>query len=262
MTMKMKISAKVLAIIALFSYILMIVINVIAVTLPLNGIRTGDVSDKYYNLFTPAGFTFSIWSIIYSLLLLFVVSRVILLNRSGNFRWPVVLPYFILSCIVNAAWLVAWHYELLWVAVIIMILLLWCLITISRLLALPFTWKPFGEKLMVDIPFSIYLGWISVALIANISAAFIQSGLNMGLEPETWVTFMVSVAAFLAIYFGFFRKNTWYALTIGWGLYGILKARQEDGSGEFIVNVIYILLALIIISAVGGLITSRKDPVP
>ncbi len=254
----MKTNSKSLSIVALLCYILMIIMNILAVTQPLNGVETGAVSDRFYNLFTPAGFTFSIWSVIYTLLLAFVISRIVYAFRNDNRAEPRVLSYFIISCLANAAWLVAWHNFQLWIGVAIMFLLLLSLIRVHIKGSLPRPFKPVGEKVMFDIPFSIYLGWISVAIIANVSAALVQSEIDLGGNEETWAVIMVIAAALLALLLGVWRRNLFYAITICWGLFGILKAREQEGETLILEKVILASIGTVLLFALIRVFTSAR----
>src|SRR5688572_14672957 len=116
-----------LNIIALFTTLL---VNFLANLLPFNGLTTGEVSDLYPNLFTPEGVTFSIWSVIYLLLTGFVIYqwKVFVKNDTYTIRQYAQLSlWFIFTCVLNAAWLITWHYLFTGLSVIIMILLLFSL---------------------------------------------------------------------------------------------------------------------------------------
>jgi translocator protein len=109
------------------SFIFMIMINVLANTLPINGYNTGQLSALYPNLFVPAGITFSIWGLIYISLILFGYGLYKLKNiDSVIFKKLSIL--FIISNLLNGGWLLAWHYKLIELSLIIMIALLWTLI--------------------------------------------------------------------------------------------------------------------------------------
>ena len=97
----------------LLGFILVIVLNGLANALPINGYTTGELSDRYPNLFVPAGFTFSIWGVIYLLLLVFVIYQI--RNWWSKHRLDMsfvqkIGPWFAISCLANASWIIAWHY--------------------------------------------------------------------------------------------------------------------------------------------------------
>jgi hypothetical protein len=149
----------------------MLVVNALANALPLNGKNTGEISDSYPVLFTPAGYVFSIWGLIYIALIGFAVFQA-LPGQKTNPRINRIGGWFALSNILNMAWLFAWHWEVLWLSVVFMLGLLASLLVIYTRLEIGVHARTSPlEQALVDFPFSLYLGWISVATIANLSAA-------------------------------------------------------------------------------------------
>ena len=115
---------KLLAIINTLGLILALVLNGLANALPINGKTTGELSDAYPNLFVPTGFTFAIWGVIYLTLFVFIVYQLIqAFSKGGNAQdfLPKISWFFLLSCIANASWIVAWHYQYLIVSLVIML---------------------------------------------------------------------------------------------------------------------------------------------
>ena len=145
----------------------MVVINVLAILLPINGITTGQAADAWPNLFVPAGLTFSIWSVIYVLLLLFIVANLIWFQKAEYADSTKRIGYlFILSCAFNIGWIFSWHYQQIALSLILMLALYVVLALIyRRVIKSPYR---FREKLFLQIPFSVYFGWLTIALIANI----------------------------------------------------------------------------------------------
>jgi hypothetical protein len=209
----------------------MLAVNALANILPINGYNTGQVSGMYPNRFVPAGFTFGIWSIIYILLIGFVV-------MSSWLRWRqpgsaadriagVLSPYFIGTCALNALWILVWHYLQTTLSVLVMLAFLFLLIRIYLLL------QPYRKTLTVSqrvwlyIPFVVYLGWISVATIANITAWLV--GLEWGawgIDPSRWSIALMAIAATLGLIFTFRKADAAYTLVIAWARYGIYKGQQ------------------------------------
>src|SRR5512133_3141843 len=161
----------------------MIVMNYLANALPLNNKTTGELSDMYPNLFVPAGLTFSIWGVIYLLLVGYCIIQFSGSNQIaiGSIGW-----LFAVTCILNASWIVAWHYQKLPLSLIIMVCLLNYLILINiRLTAV-------AQGLM-KAAFGIYLGWICIATIANVTALLVNYNWNgFGLSDVTWTITMIS----------------------------------------------------------------------
>ena len=138
-----------LRIVAALAFVVMIVLNVLATSLPLNGIPTGDISDKYDTLFAPIGFTFAIWGVIYLLLGIYTVGQLVRTNTVIER----ITPWFIASSLLNGAWIVAWHWELLWLSLLIIVGLLITLIRINAVTtAERLDWP---NTLAVRLPFAI-----------------------------------------------------------------------------------------------------------
>lgn len=211
----------------------MLVVNAMANIVPINGYNTGQVSAMYPNRFVPAGFTFGIWSIIYILLIGFVV-------MSSWLRWRqpggaadrlagVLSPYFIGTCILNAGWILVWHYLQTTLSVLVMLGFLWLLIRIYLLLQPYRNTLTLAQRAWLYVPFVVYLGWISVATIANITAWLVGIEWNAwGMDQSWWSITMVVVAGLLGLIFIFRQKDAAYALVIAWALYGIYKGQQPN----------------------------------
>lgn len=195
------------------SVIAMFVVNILANVLPINGMTTGALSDAIPTYFTPAGYVFSIWGLIYLGIVAYVISM--FTNFTDEDRK--IYPWVILSSLANTAWIFLWHYKLIYVSVIAMVILLASLIAISLTLN-----KSKKVSIFKTLPFNIYLGWISVATIANISAALYAANWNgFGISPEVWSAIMIIVATGLAVY-SIFKKRYTYSLVILWAVIGIL----------------------------------------
>jgi len=215
-------------------FLAVVFVNALAVLLPINNRTTQELSDKYPNLFVPAGITFSIWGIIYILLLLFVVYQFVVAFRKasdekGIFEKIGIL--FFISCIFNVAWILAWHYEIVWLSLIIMALLLISLITIYIRLG---TGRPGirnTEKIFVNIAFSVYLGWITIATIANATAFLVKINWNkFGISDQLWTVIVIAVGVLITLITLFSRNDIFYCFVVIWALVGILLKRMADNS--------------------------------
>lgn len=163
-------------------FVVMIAANCLSIFLPLNGKTQMQLSALYPNLFTPAGFTFSVWGVIYMLLFGFIIYQLYVLfavHHRDKSRILSISPLFAGVCVCNAGWLFAWHYQWTTLSVVIMLAHLVFLILINDRLKLSISWNPLPSKLWLDIPFSIYLGWICVATIANITAWCVSKGFSL-----------------------------------------------------------------------------------
>jgi hypothetical protein len=210
-----------LSILNLLGYILVVTVNALANILPLNGQQTGEISNRLEVLFTPAGYVFAIWSLIYILLGIWVFRQFSSERKmSNNYRQVSLL--FILSCVLNAFWIFCWHYNWFGLSVIVMIGLLITLIFIYLNI------KKAEHKTLDLLPFSVYLGWISVATVANISyfLKYIDWS-GWGLSPITWTVIMIVVATMLAATFFYREHDIAYVLVFIWALVGIAVADAE-----------------------------------
>jgi len=217
-----------LPILNLLAYLGMLVVNGLANVLPLNGVTTGDLSDKYANLFVPAGITFSIWGVIYVLLGIFVVYQFVVVRREGGSPLFVQLIgiWFVATCLANMGWIFAWHYEMLLLSLIVMLLLLAGLVLAYVRLEVGHAGASQGERNFVHVPFSVYLGWITVATIANVTTLLVSVGWNgFGIADQWWAVALIVVGVVLAISAVATRHDIFYALVIDWALFGIALKR-------------------------------------
>lgn len=207
----------------LIAFLGTVTVNALSVILPLNGRTPSEISDSYPNLFTPAGYVFSIWSVIYILLFLFSVYQALQSQKDRSFLKKISI-YFLLSCMANITWIFLWHYEYIVLSVVPMFALLGSLIMIYLRLDIGrYQQVSREEKLYVHLPFSVYLGWITVATIANIAAALVSIGWNgFGISDITWTMMMIVIATLLTVTIILTRRDIGYGLVIIWALGGII----------------------------------------
>lgn len=198
-----------------------IAFNGLANALPLNGLNTGEISDRFQVFFVPAGYVFSIWGLIYIGWLAFAIYQALPSQRE-NPRLRRIGYLFALSGLANMAWLYFWHYEYFVLSVVAMLCLLALLIAVYLRLGIGQVVVGRLERWCVDIPISTYLGWISVATIANITATldYLQWG-GWGIAPETWTLIMLAVGVALAVAMVWRRGEVAYPLVIIWAFVGI-----------------------------------------
>ena len=215
----------------------MLVMNYLANALPLNNKTTGELSDSFPNLFVPAGLTFSIWGIIYLLLVAYCVVQFTGSNKAviSDISW-----LFSLSCVLNALWIIFWHYGKLPLSLIVMVGLLVTLIWINTSIRE----LPFG---IIKATFGIYLGWICIATIANVTALLVNynwAGFNI--PPETWTIIMIITGTILIILTVYRLKNPFIGLAVVWAFIGIAIKRQDDYRSIFISAIIAFLLVSLV----------------
>lgn len=245
-------------------FLAVVIVNALAVLLPLNGKTTQELSDKYPNLFVPAGITFSVWGIIYVLLLIFIIYQfVIAFRRNTNERgiFEKIKILFFISCIFNVAWIIAWHYEIMWLSLIIMVLLFLSLLIIYARIG---TGKPEvrnSKKILVNIPFSVYIGWITIATIANVTAFLVKVGWNrFGISEQIWTIIVIAVGTIITLGVVFSRNDIFYCLVVIWALVGILLKRFADNSmpDQSVLITTIVAIALIGLSIIVQLARKKK----
>jgi hypothetical protein len=223
----------ILAILNIIGFLGTVVVNGLANALPINNRTTGQLSDQYPNLFVPAGLTFSIWGLIYILLAIFVVYtlvRAIKVSNGESFIDRIGILFF-LSCIANIGWIFAWHYEIVPLSLLIMLLLLGCLLAIYIRLAIGHKGTTAKQQYMVHLPFSVYLGWITIATIANFTALLVDLNWSrFGLSDQFWAVAVIVVGIAIALGILIKRQDIFFGLVVDWALLGILIKRLADST--------------------------------
>jgi len=198
-----------------------ITINGLANALPINEQTTGEISDRFHVYFVPAGYVFSIWGLIYLALMAFAVYQALPAQRE-NPHLRRIGYLFALSCVANSAWIFLWHYEFFELTLVAMFGLLLSLIAMYLRLGIGRVRVSTAEKWLVHIPFSIYLGWITVATIANVtSVLYYLNWDGWGIRPEIWAVIMLVVGAGITSAVSISRGDVAYVLVIVWAFVGI-----------------------------------------
>ncbi len=207
--------------IVILAVVAVIAINIFANTLPLNGLNTGEISDRFDIYFVPAGYVFSIWSLIYLGLIAFAIFQALPAQKE-NPRLRSVGYIFVFNCLANITWLFLWHYEVFLFTLVAMLALLLSLIAIYLRLDIGRVKVSAGEKWSVHIPFSIYLGWITVATIANATQLLYYLGWNgWGISPEIWAVIMLAAGVVISAVMSLTRADIVYAMVLVWAYAGI-----------------------------------------
>ena len=244
----------------IISVVVALTLNFLAVSLPLNNKTTGELSDAYPNYFVPAGFTFSIWGIIYLLLIAFMLYQAYQFFKKDLDTVENILaigPWFLISGLANAGWIIAWHYEIIVLSLMIMLVLLYSLIRIYLTLhaGRPHTSV---DNFLILLPFSVYLGWISVATIANVTTLLVSTGWQGGgIATHYWAIILIVIATTLGILMIFRKQDIAFALVIIWALYGIYSKQvatlgDESQSVAIVARYAFTLLSIYsILSLIG-----------
>lgn len=222
----------------LIMFAFMIVMNYLANALPLNGKTTGQLSDFYPNLFVPAGITFSIWGIIYLLLAAITLMQFSAGNREivEKIGW-----LYAASSLLNGLWIVAWHYQKLGWSFVIMLGML-ALLTLINLKLRPV------NNLVFKAGFGIYLGWICIATIANVTALLVDVNWNgFGLSEQTWAIALVIIGLVVTSLVIVRVNNPFVGLSVVWAFAGIAIKRQDDYRAIFLTAIVALLLAAVVV---------------
>jgi len=236
----------------IIGFLLVVVVNALANALPIAGKNTGEVSAIYPSLFTPAGFTFSIWGVIYLLLLIFVVYQAKgLFGRPNKDVSKVVSNigfWFFISCLANASWIFVWHHQMITLSVLIMLVILFSLIKIYLNLDIGKRKIDNKQRYLIQMPFSVYLGWITVASIANNSIFLINIGWNgLKLDPEFWTILMIAAATAISILMLIKRNDVFFGMVILWALYGIISKRLSISNDPTQAIVVTLVIGMVLI---------------
>jgi hypothetical protein len=231
--MKAKQKQIILTIGCVLFFIATLTVNFLANAIPINNKSTGELSDAIPNLFVPAGITFAIWGVIYLLLLLFVIYLVSLLFLKEQKYLPFLTNLqglFIISSVANICWIFAWHYEQIILSFIIMLVLLASLLLLYLQIHKKahydtLSWK---DKLFISLPFSVYLGWITVATIANATAVLVTYRWDgFGMSGSFWTITMLITATVIGLLMLFLQKDIAFNCVLIWAFVGIIIKRTD-----------------------------------
>ena len=235
--------------------IITILINYLSNTGLFNGKTMATVSAAYQNLFTPAGYAFSIWGLIYLGMLGFVFYYGRSLFKPVDDEDQTVLQigwWFIISCIANSLWVLAWLYDFTFISVLLMVLLFISLLRIVVNTKMELHDAPLKKFIFLWWPFCIYSGWVSVALIANVAAYLTKTGWSgFGISETAWAMVMIAIAAVIHIFMIWNRNMREFALVAVWALIAIAVANQHENEIVFWSAIISAIIVFINISIHG-----------
>ncbi len=228
----------------------LIVVNGLANALPLNGQNTGEISDRFDVYFVPAGYVFSIWGLIYLALIGYSIFQALPAQRD-NPRLRRTGWLYALSCVANIAWLFLWHYEVFELTILAMGALLLLLMVVYVRLGTGRSRVSSGETWLVRVPFSIYLGWITVATIADATSLLdYLDWSGWGLSPEAWAVIMLVVASVIASLVSIARGDIAYVLVIVWAFIGIAVKHSDTQIVAVTAVIAAVLVALTLLVGV------------
>ncbi len=243
----------------ILAFILTVFVNGLAgSTTILGGKSTAQVSDMYPTLITPAGYVFSIWGVIYILLGIFVIYQAFAGAHGKQYRERIGW-LFVSSCVLNIIWLFLWQFGYLSLSVFIMFLLLANLILIYLRLGIGKSRDAIFGRLAAHLPFSVYLGWITIASIANVASALVFLSLDgIVTNPVVWSTSVIIVALLITLTVLATRKDVAYTLVVIWALIGISVKQSENSMIVVITETGAAILAIAVVAVLIYFITRKK----
>jgi hypothetical protein len=201
----------------------MLVMNVLAELLPFNNISTAAVSDSFKVFFVPAGYVFAIWGVIYLTQIWFSYS-LIRNSRQHEQLLNRLLPWVVAGNIANGLWLVAWHYLQIYLTLPLMLVLL-----VSLCAQFLLIYSSQKRERAYTIPTGIYLGWITVATVANVTDVLYSLDWGgFGISGQVWAAVLILVAATLGVVMLIRHKQIPYAAVIAWAVIGIAVKFSDE----------------------------------
>ena len=241
----------------LLAAIATIAFNGISQSIPLGGRTSADISNQYTTYFTPANYAFAIWGVIYLLLIAFGIYQALPSQRQ-NAKARQIGWLFILSCVLNCAWITLFQYNRILISVGVIIAFLLTLIAIYARLDIGNGQPSAADRWLLQLPFSVYLGWLCVATIANIAVLGIAQnwGSPLGIEPAVWATIMLLVATLVGVIFATTRRDVGFVLVLVWA-FGAIVSKQSASPLVATTALVTAIVLLVVLAASILLHTSR-----
>jgi MFS family permease len=228
------------AVLVLIATMCVIGFNALAGTGSLNGVDTGAVSDQYPTVLTPAGYAFSIWSLIYLGMVSFSIYQLLPAQIA---KYAGVRTIYLISCVLNCAWLYAWHHYWIGVCVILLFALAGSLALINFKLAE----RDKGlDLVLAKAPFGLYFGWVTVASFVNLMVFLRYTEVQM--SPTTWNIVAIAFVAIALVVGTLVRvtlRNFIYPLAVAWALTAI-AIKQQGNTAVILAAAIAVILCLVL----------------
>lgn len=232
-------------------FILTLVVNTLGGLGIINDMSQSDVSDKYFTLITPAGFTFSIWSVIYGLIAASLV--VLYLRRETSYYQRAldkITPLFILTSVLNMAWIVLFSYELvelstLFIFAYTIVLALIC----KQLLAINDR-----KHFLLPLTFGLNTGWLMIATVVNVASSLVKLEWNgFGLSDDLWGMIILIVAILIVIFVTTQTQNAAIPLPIAWAYFGIHQSLATEHPGDYGILQLIAIIGLVVLIGVAAI---------
>ncbi len=240
-----------------------IVMNYLSNTGVFNGQTMKTVSDAYFNYFTPAGYAFSIWGLIYLALFAFVFysGRTLFNSKTQEPILEKIGLWFAISCVANSVWVVVWLYLYPALAAFIMLIILFSLLRIIFIIQPEMVKSSFKRKLLILFPFSLYVGWISVALIANVAAWLTKINWNgWGISAEYWTIILIVIAGLVNVLVHF-KLNLKAFVAVGiWALIAIAVSNLKNNGPDTIVYACYVISSILFVILLMAFLKKSSQP--
>ena len=209
-------------------FFITLIINTLGALGLINGLSQKEISDRYITLITPSPSTFSIWSVLYTLLIISVVVMIIKRN-DPYYRRAIdqISTLFRISCVLNILWIVAFSYVQIELSVIFILLFVITLAMIcQKLLNIQD-----DNHWLLPLSFGLYTGWLFIATVVNVSAALVKLNWNgFGIADEIWAIIMLIVSVLLIIVVLSRIRNAAFPLPVAWAYFGIYQfLNSPDG---------------------------------
>ena len=230
----------------------------------INGLTQKEISDKYITLITPSPATFSIWSVIYTLLLISMIVMIIKKNDPYYQRAvDQISNLYRISCVLNIAWIVSFSFVLVEISVLF---ILGFVITLA-LICMKLLAIQEGRRWLLPISFGLYSGWLFIATVVNAAAALVKVNWSgFGLAQETWGSIMLVVAILLLIGVVLKIRNAVFPLPIAWAYWGINQFLKSPAGfkGEFatLQTVALVGMAVLVLISVILFVRNRFSVLP
>lgn len=222
--------------------VLTLVVNFLADFLPINALTTGEISDRFPIIFVPAGYVFSIWGLIYLALIVFIIYSMTPKGLADQ-KIDAIAGWFVAASVFNVAWIFLWHYLCFTWTLLPIFGLLISLCVIYEKLRIGVERRSFKEAVLVNVPFGMYLGWMTVAVVANVSQVLYVLGWSGApLSEPAWAAIMLGVASVIGVLMIFRRNEVSFPAVLVWAFVGI----WVKNSDTLLVAVTAMILAMVL----------------
>lgn len=218
-----------LKVLNIFAFIAMVAVNIAAQTMPLGGFTTQEISAFYPTLLTPAGITFAIWSVIYLLTGWFVFQQAFSANDQMTEKtgW-----LFAVTCALNIAWIVSWHYQMMLFATVIIVALWVCLLQLYR--------RTDRQPWHLKTGFTIYYAWITVATAAQlfIYLSVIIPSVHLRMPAVSITVSALLILTGVALLKLMNYSDVFFGLTMAWSVTGVFISHLGPGYNKMYPGII------------------------